>query len=713
MVIKTEANIWAVSHGIAANADLPLLLGNNVKKIRAGFIHTKPFGLSAGDRVVGWGNKKNTLKAQQFASKYDLDYVRLEDGFISYLGHPTDNSKRLSLIQDKTGIYYDARQANDLELLCQSSQLWFNADLDKRAENLRKQITTFGISKYNHQRESLPVWLAEQANHSAILVVDQTAGDMSVECGLGSTQAFAQMIADALAIHPEQLILVKTHPDVIKGRKKGYLDIQACSHPRVRLLAEDCSLKALFGKVERVYTVTSQLGFEGLLYGLPVHCYGLPFYAGWGLTHDKQVCKRRNIPLTLNQLISAALIKYPTYLDPEKHKLCEVETVVDWLALQLSGQDQAVDVCYAFNFSLWKRAFIKQFVGRMAKKVIFINDKQKLLKLASANPNVSVLLWGANHSEWVTQLKQSCPVWFIEDGFIRSIGLGADLRRPSSLVIDKQSMYYVPDKPSDIVDILNTIQLTDSQNCRAQRLAQSVIERALSKYNVGQKELSEAALASIQTLNKLSKSQREIILVPGQFEQDQSIANSRGDIKSNLGLLQQVRIDYPDAFIVYKEHPDLYSGVRPGALGEEAALKVADLYLTDVDITLALELCDRVCTLTSLTGFEALLRGKKVSVYGSPFYAGWGLTDDQLDFAERNNKLTLNQLIFATLVLYPRYVDWTTGLLTSPERVIELLSEQRRLDELQSGGKLRLHSSWVARSVRKMKYFYEAMRFKQ
>ncbi|MEH6453558.1 MAG: capsular polysaccharide biosynthesis protein, partial [Psychromonas sp.] len=239
-----------------------------------------------------------------------------------------------------------------------------------------------------------------------------------------------------------------------------------------------------------------------------------------------------------------------------------------------------------------------------------------------------------------------------------------------------------------------------------------VVERALSKYNVGQKGLSDSSSATIQTLRDLTKTQQQIILVPGQFEQDQSIANSRGKIKTNLGLLKQVRLDYPDAFIVYKEHPDLYSGVRPGALGEHAALDVADLYLSDVDITTLLGLCDRVCTLTSLTGFEALLRHKKVSTYGSPFYAGWGLTDDSLLFKERTNKLTLQQLVFATLVSYPRYVDWTTGLLTSPERVIDLLADERRRAELQSGSEHRLHSSWLARSIRKIKYFYEATRFK-
>ena len=39
-----------------------------------------------------------------------------------------------------------------------------------------------------------------------------------------------------------------------------------------------------------------------------------------------------------------------------------------------------------------------------------------------------------------------------------------------------------------------------------------------------------------------------------------------------------------------------------------------------------LGIVDEVHTLTSLTGFEALLRGIEVHAYGGPFYAGWGLT---------------------------------------------------------------------------------------
>ena len=716
MASSVRHQVWAASNGIASDPHLAGFFGTDVQKI-----NLKP-RVSRGDLVVGWGNKPNTFKAKQFAEQHELSYVRLEDGFIGYLGHPLDKSQRLSLIKDNSGIYYDARTSNDLEQICLTANelksgekvSWFTQDIEHRAEHLITQLTKCGISKYNHQRCTLPDWLKSQADDSVILVVDQTVGDVSVEQGLGSKHDFVLMIEDALAAHPEQMIVVKTHPDVIKGKKRGFLNLEACSNPRVHLLSDDCAIKELMVKVKHLYTVTSQLGFEGLLYGVSVHCYGMPFYAGWGLTLDKQTCVRRSTSLSLPQLVAAALIKYPCYVDPQTDEICEVEVIIDWLALQLEPQSQAVEICYAFGSSLWKRAFIKSFIGRMAKRIVFVQSKSKLANLIRKDANVAVLLWGKSQAVWAEEIRQTCPVWFMEDGFIRSVGLGADLRRPSCLVIDKEGMYYSPDVPSDIVNILNEVQLTDEQIERTALLTNMVVDRALSKYNVGQKSAATGVLDKIAQYRQVSSDEErtspEVILVPGQFEQDQSIASSRGKVKSNLHLLQQVRGDYPQAFIMFKEHPDLYSGVRPGALGEKAALGYADVYLSDVDIVTVLNVCDRVCTITSLTGFEALLRDKKVTTYGSPFYAGWGLTEDQLTFAERRNRLDLSQLIYGTLVSYPRYVDWHTGLLTSPERVIEILTQERAKYEQQGVAGQQLSSSWLARFSRKVKYFYEAYR---
>ena len=84
---------------------------------------------------------------------------------------------------------------------------------------------------------------------------------------------------------------------------------------------------------------------------------------------------------------------------------------------------------------------------------------------------------------------------------------------------------------------------------------------------------------------------------------------------------------------------------------------------------------DEVHTLTSLTGFEALLRGIPVVTYGQPFYAGWGLTTDLNPPARRTRKLLLDALVAGVLILYPHYIDPVTSLACGPETVLDRLRD--------------------------------------
>ena len=54
----------------------------------------------------------------------------------------------------------------------------------------------------------------------------------------------------------------------------------------------------------------------------------MPFYAGWGLTHDEKTCERRKRNLTINELIAGAYIIYPRYISPKTGELCEVEVLI-------------------------------------------------------------------------------------------------------------------------------------------------------------------------------------------------------------------------------------------------------------------------------------------------------------------------------------------------------------------------------------------------
>jgi len=90
-----------------------------------------------------------------------------------------------------------------------------------------------------------------------------------------------------------------------------------------------------------------------------------------------------------------------------------------------------------------------------------------------------------------------------------------------------------------------------------------------------------------------------------------------------------------------------------------------------------LGIVDEVHTLTSLTGFEALLRGIEVHAYGGPFYAGWGLTHDRVDFPRRRAGLSLEELIAGTLILYPSYYDWQTKGFCTPEDICYRLTQPK------------------------------------
>jgi len=164
------------------------------------------------------------------------------------------------------------------------------------------------------------------------------------------------------------------------------------------------------------------------------------------------------------------------------------------------------------------------------------------------------------------------------------------------------------------------------------------------------------------------------LFVPGQVEDDRSVATGGAGIYRNIDLLQRVRTLNPDAFIIYKPHPDVDAGHRLGAIPDDEAMRYADHIVRGVSTAAIIPAVDEIHTLTSLAGFEALIRRRKVVVYGQPFYSGWGLTTDLAPVERRKRKLTLEELIAGSLVLYPRYFDPVTRLSCGPEILIERLS---------------------------------------
>lgn len=262
-----------------------------------------------------------------------------------------------------------------------------------------------------------------------------------------------------------------------------------------------------------------------------------------------------------------------------------------------------------------------------------------------------ILSWGKRGEYEAQKLsQQSCvEVWQIEDGFLRSFGLGSDFNRPSSLVIDTTGIYFDPAAPSDLENLLNDYQFSDGDMKLASRFKTALAESSISKYTLGDK----------QTFS-IPKHVKKSILIPGQVEDDASILKGTYDIRTNKQLIITVRENNPDAYIIYKPHPDVLSGNRQGSVDKHTLLEYCNTIETITNITDCLKGVDEVHTMTSLVGFEGLIHGCRVHCYGLPFYAGWGLTEDRHQCPRRHSRRTLFELIFASYFLYPLYYDWRT-----------------------------------------------------
>ena len=70
--------------------------------------------------------------------------------------------------------------------------------------------------------------------------------------------------------------------------------------------------------------------------GCRVTCFGAPFYAGWGLTDDRQDIVRRKGGIPFEGLIAAAYQDYDHYFDAWTRAPVDVFTAADQLAFLLA-----------------------------------------------------------------------------------------------------------------------------------------------------------------------------------------------------------------------------------------------------------------------------------------------------------------------------------------------------------------------------------------
>lgn len=318
----------------------------------------------------------------------------------------------------------------------------------------------------------------------------------------------------------------------------------------------------------------------------------------------------------------------------------------DW-----KNKNNSKPLAILWGFNNWKLGFVSAYLPEY--RTAFAPRKIRgllalfALKRFPIKPSVFIC-WGYTESILVRLYAKMLNISILrmEDGFLRSSALGATHSTPYSLLLDSKGMHYNPDKPSDLEVLLNTYDFTEEELEAARECLELMKALRLSKYNIATLGIEKDR--GIKTRRKVA--------VLGQVDNDMAMRLGNPDGWSMTELIRLAKIENPDADVYYRPHPDVYTGIRRSRFRLKVVEKYCKLASPEVPLVDFLETLDQVYTVTSLSGLEALLRGIKVTVVGSAFYAGWGLTDDRLIFPQRLKSRSVLELFAATYMKYPRYL---------------------------------------------------------
>ncbi|GAA4186875.1 capsular polysaccharide biosynthesis protein [Shinella granuli] len=333
---------------------------------------------------------------------------------------------------------------------------------------------------------------------------------------------------------------------------------------------------------------------------------------------------------------------------------------------------------FAFHINGWKRAVFKSFFPerRFTYLPLHVTDAvfaEKWMGRIAETPGAEIFIWSqnvpANLETFVRE--KGIPCYFIEDGFLRSNRPNAARTPPLSLALDSRRPYFDSRGPSDLEVLLETHDFSADPQLleRARAGIRLIVEGGLSKYN----------MASSLTLSGLlgPKTQPRVLVI-GQVEDDASIQYGCDQAITNNDLVRIAAEENPGAEIIYKPHPDVLNGVREAQSNPADVEHLCRVLRENVPLAQSFETIDKAYAITSLGGFEALLRNIPLTVLGCPFYAGWGLTDDRQSNARRTRRRTVEEIFAAAYLLYPRYFEPKTGESYSFEQAVDWLKARLR-----------------------------------
>lgn len=378
-----------------------------------------------------------------------------------------------------------------------------------------------------------------------------------------SPRRLRAFVERALSVAPDLRFLV--------AGPEGCPGLDERPSPRLHVLTHPVDPWALFGRVSQVFVATAESACEARLAGAAIVQVGVE---GAAPTDAELTARRYGAGIHYFDPWTGEPIGFAACLDR-----------VAWLRDRYTANDRPTVLV---GISGWKRPALDVFTLGPHGPATHAMTADDAVAAAGLN-GARVLAWATRMPERLEPLcaQLGLPLARIEDGFLRSVGLGASLQPGASIVVDDRGIYYDPRTESRLAHLLKTERFSPDLVARAAALRRLVIERRLTKYNVGLDAGADAWPAD-----------RRIVLVPGQVEDDASVMHGSPVVRSNRALLAAARARNPEAFLLYKPHPDVEAGFRPGTIPEEEALRYADRIVGGFSIVDLLDRAHHVETMT-------------------------------------------------------------------------------------------------------------------
>ena len=594
------------------------------------------------------------------------------------------------------------------------------------------------VSTDHYAPDASPYKLHTPGGRKRIVIIDQVkTNKLELKKVFATEESFKKMILDAKMQHPGAAFFLFEPPLVRKNKKTGYLRKFATENG-VHVITEQVSSFSILAQADEVYTVSSKIGLDAILLGKNVHCYGLPYYAGWGLTKDEISCERRNITLKKEELFAALCLFFTRYLHPITGNPSHFQAILHFILLQRPQLFENKRYIACINFNEKQKVFFSKMY-----KYADIHFFKEQAGIEAAYHNKGMVYTAEEPTE---QLKKECgniPLVYVRPGMFDRLYNNEKL-----VSLSLEGGPYPP-----LEKILLTKEFGERDFLRARLFRQFFLELSAFRehYDYSLVEPGQDVLVIIGNadlapkVKPISEETQEGIL--GNLDKKGRPLHSFSLPLSDDGkLIEYIRKQRPDAYIIYcPQHSDtkvaqeileLADDILPFArpsdfvpikvLGfeedtcenhvveiandiEGECLDNASLLYKDTDPTrwnkkqisarrflekahsmtnADSRFCKLYDTIThvdghaleihtydSHLGIDALAIPLKVFTYGWPYYGGWGLTQDAAHYSLRTRKLSYEQVLAGAFIMQPRYFDVEKNIFCEPENAPFLFSK--------------------------------------